>query len=62
MDWGIVVSVLVAMTIFVVAAGILVLMMIGLFVLRMKKRAGGQGNGGFKFPGCPFMKSTQNTP
>ena len=62
MDWGIVVSVMVAMLLFAVAAGILILTMIGLFVWRMKKHAGSQGGKGFKFPGCPLMKSTQNTP
>ena len=62
MDWGIVVSVIVAMALFAVAAGILILTMIGLFVWRMKRHAGRQGGGGFKFPGCPLMKSTQNTP
>jgi hypothetical protein len=62
MDWGIVVSVMVALLLFTVSAGILVLTMIGLFVWRMKKRAGSQGGGGFNFPGCPMMKSTQTTP
>jgi heme/copper-type cytochrome/quinol oxidase subunit 2 len=61
MDWGIVVSVMVAMALFMVAVGILVLMVIGLFVWRMKKHAGSQGGRGFKFPGCPLMKSAQNT-
>jgi hypothetical protein len=62
MDWGIVISVMVAMALFAVAAGILLLTMIGLFMWRMKKHAGNQAGGGFKFPGCPLMKSTQNTP
>ena len=62
MDWGIVASVMVAMLLFAVAAGILIFTMIGLFVWRMKKHAGSQGGKGFKFPGCPLMKSTQNTP
>jgi len=61
MDWGIVVSVMLAMALFTVAVGILVLMVIGLFVWRMKKHAGSQGGRGFKFPGCPLMKSAQNT-
>ena len=46
MDWGIVGSVMVAMALFAVAVGILVLMMIGLFVWRMKKHAGSQGGQG----------------
>ena len=62
MDWGIVVSVMVAMALFTVAAGILILMVIGLFVLRIKKHAGSKGGQGFKFPGCPLMKSAQDTP
>jgi hypothetical protein len=57
MDWGIVASVLVALALFAVAVGILVLMMIGLFVWLMKKKASSQGGKGFKFPGCPMMKS-----
>jgi hypothetical protein len=61
MDWGIVVSVMVAMALFTVTAGILILMVIGLFVWRMRKHAGSQGGGGFKFPGCPLTKSAQNT-
>ena len=61
MDWGIVASVLVAMALFTVATGILILTMIGLFVWRMKKHAGNKGSGGFKFPGCPLTKSAQNT-
>jgi hypothetical protein len=62
MDWGIVVSVMVAMALFTVTAGILILMVIGLFVWRIKKHAGSQGDRGFKFPGCPLMKSGQTTP
>jgi len=62
MDWGIVVSVMVAMALFTVAAGILILMVIGLFVWRIKKHAGSQGGGAFKFPGCPLTKSAQDTP
>ena len=62
MDWGIVVSVMVAMALFTVAAGILIFTMIGLFMWRMKRRAGSQSGGGFKFPGCPLTKSAQNTP
>jgi len=61
MDWGIVGSVMVAMALFTAAAGILILTMIGLFVWRMKRHAGSQGGRGFKFPGCPLMKSAQNT-
>jgi hypothetical protein len=61
MDWGIVISVMVALVLFTVAAGILVLTMIGLFVWRMK-RAASHGGPGFKFPGCPLTKSTQTTP
>jgi hypothetical protein len=61
MDWGIVGSVMVAMALFTVAAGILILTVIGLFVWRMKKHAGRQGGGGFKFAGCPLTKSAQNT-
>ncbi len=61
MDWGIVASVLVALALAAAAAVILVLMMIGLFVWRMKKHAGSKGGSGFKFPGCPLMKSAQNT-
>jgi hypothetical protein len=61
MDWGIVVSVLVAMVLFTAAVGILVMTVVGLFVWRMKKHAGSHGIGGFKFPGCPLTKSTQNT-
>jgi len=61
MDWGIVVSVMVAMALFTVAAGILMLTVIGLFVWRMKRHAGSQGGKGFKFPGCPLTKSAQNT-
>jgi len=61
MDWGIVGSVMVAMALFTVAAGILIITMIGLFVWRMKKHAGSQGGGGFKFAGCPLTKSGQNT-
>ena len=60
MDWGIVVSVMVAMAFFTVAVGILILTMIGLFMWRMKRHADSQGSGGFKFPGCPLTKSTQN--
>ena len=62
MDWGIVVSVMVAMALFTVAAGVLILMVIGLFIWRMKKHAGSQVGSGFKFPGCPLTKSAQNTP
>ena len=62
MDWGIVGSVMVAMALFAVAFVLLASVVIGLFVWRMKKHAGSQGGGGFKFPGCPLMKSTQNTP
>jgi hypothetical protein len=62
MDWGIVGSVMVAMALFAVVVVLLASMVIGLFVWRMKKHAGNQGGGGFKFPGCPLMKSTQNTP
>jgi hypothetical protein len=62
MDWGIVVSVMVAMMLLAVAAGIVILAVIGLFVWRMKKHAGNQGLGGFKFPDCPLTKSAQNTP
>ena len=61
MDWGIVVSVMVAMALFTVAVGIMIFTMIGLFVWRMKRNAGSKGGGGFKFPGCPLMKSAQNT-
>jgi hypothetical protein len=61
MDWGIVVSVLVAMALFTVATGILILTTIGLFVWRMKRHAGSKGGSGFKFPVCPLMKSAQNT-
>ena len=61
MDWGIVVSVMVAMALFAVTTGILIFTMIGLFVWLLKKRAG-KGGQGFKFPGCPLMKSAQNTP
>jgi hypothetical protein len=57
MDWGIVASVLVALALFVAAVGILVLTMIGLFVWLMKKKASSKGGKGFKFPGCPMMKS-----
>ena len=62
MDWGIVVSIMVAMALFTVTAGILMLTVIGLFVWRMKKQAGSKGGNGFKFPGCPLTKSAQNTP
>jgi hypothetical protein len=62
MDWGIVVSVMVAMALFTVAAGILILSIIGLFVWRIKRQAGSKSGSGFKFPGCPLMKSAQNTP
>ena len=62
MDWGIVVSVMVAMALFTVGAGILILTVIGLFVWRIKKQAGSKGGQGFKFAGCPLTKSTQNTP
>jgi hypothetical protein len=61
MDWGIVVSVMVAMALFAVAIVILASVVIGLFVWSMKKHAGSKGGSGFKFPGCPLMKSTQNT-
>jgi hypothetical protein len=61
MDWGIVASVMVALALFVAAIVIIVLMGIGLVVWLVKKRASSQG-GGFKFPGCPLMKSTHNTP
>jgi hypothetical protein len=62
MDWGIVGSVMVAMALFAVAVVLLASVVIGLFVRRMKKFAGSQGSGSFKFPGCPLMKSTQNAP
>jgi len=62
MDWGIVVSVMVAMALFAVAVVLLASVVIGLFVWRMKQRASSQGGGGFKFPVCPLTKSTQNTP
>jgi len=62
MDWGIVGSVMVAIALFAVAVVLLASVVIGLFVWRMKKRAGSQGGRGFKFPGCPLMKSAQNTP
>jgi hypothetical protein len=61
MDWGIVGSVMVAMALFAAAVVILVLMMIGILVWRIKKHAGIQGSRGFKFPGCPLMKSAENT-
>jgi hypothetical protein len=60
MDWGIVASVLVALALFAAAVVILASTMIGLFIWRMKKHAGSQGDKGFKFPGCPMMKSAQN--
>ena len=62
MDWGIVASVLVALTLFVAAIAILALMMAGLFMWRIKKHARKQGNSTFKFPCCPIMKTTQSTP
>ncbi len=62
MDWGIVASVLVALALFTATVAVLASIMIGLFVGRLKKRAGSQGGEGFKFPGCPLTKSTQNTP
>jgi len=62
MDWGIIGSVMVAMALFAVAVGLLASIAIGLFVRSMKKRAGSQGGEGFKFPGCPLTKPTQNTP
>jgi hypothetical protein len=61
MDWGIVLSVMVAMALFAVAFVLLASVVIGLFVWRMKKHAGSQGGGGFKFAGCPLTKSAQNT-
>jgi hypothetical protein len=61
MDWGIVGSVMVAMALFGVAVVILASAVIGLFVWRMKKHAGSKDGSGFKFPGCPLTKSTQNT-
>jgi hypothetical protein len=62
MDWGIVGSVMVAMALFTVAVVILASAVIGLVVWRMKKHAGNKDGGGFKFPGCPWTKATQNTP
>ena len=62
MDWGIVASVLVALTLFLAAILILILMMAGLFVWRIKRHARKQGDAIFKFPCCPIMKSAQNTP
>jgi hypothetical protein len=59
MDWGIVASVLVALALFAAAVGILVLMMIGLFVWRMKTKMRKPGNTSFHFPDC-CMKSAQN--
>ena len=61
MDWGIVGSVMVAIALFAVAVVLLASVVIGLFVWRIIKHAGIQGSGGFKFPGCPLMKSAQNT-
>jgi chromate transport protein ChrA len=62
MDWGIVASVLVALTLFVAAIVTLVLMMAGLFVWRIKRHVRKQGDAAFKFPCCPIMKTTQSTP
>jgi hypothetical protein len=59
MDWGIVVSVLVALTLFVAGAGILVLTSVGLLIWRIKRKAH-SGDAPFKFPGCPLTKSAQN--
>jgi hypothetical protein len=59
MDWGIVVSTLVALALFLAAIITLVLMMIGLFVWRLNKHTRKQGNASFKFPNCPLTKSTQ---
>ncbi|MDD5397519.1 MAG: hypothetical protein PHU70_00430 [Dehalococcoidia bacterium] len=61
MDWGIVVSVLVAMAIFLAATIVLVLMMVGLFAWRIKKHMRKQGSMAFKLPDCCLMKSTQNS-
>jgi hypothetical protein len=61
MDWGIVASVMVAIALFTVATGTLILTMIGLFVWRMKRQAGSKGGSGFQFPVCPLTKSAQNT-
>jgi uncharacterized membrane protein len=60
MDWGIVLSVLVALTLFVAGAITLTLTIIGLFVWRMKRHARKHGNAPFKFPGCPMMKSAHS--
>ncbi len=55
MDWGIVVSVMVAMALFTVTVGILILMVTGLFVWRMKRHARSAGGTAFKLPDCCEM-------
>ena len=58
MDWGIVVSVLVALALFFAAAILLAGIMISLMVWRFKSRVRVGGNKGFEFPCCSQMKSS----
>jgi hypothetical protein len=58
MDWGIVLSVLVAMALFAAAAAVLATMVIGLFIWRIKSRVHKHDGPAAEFPCCAQIKST----